>query len=67
MALVGVERKTLVSEPDEPTTRPPPCVKLQQTPCSPVSNITTASLQLLHYRLYSLFAIARSSFNTSGT
>ena len=26
MALVGVERKALVSEPDALTTRPPPCV-----------------------------------------
>ena len=25
MAQVGVERETLVSEPDAPTTRPPPC------------------------------------------
>ena len=28
MALVGVEREALVSEPDALTTRPPPCVKL---------------------------------------
>ena len=29
MALAGVEPKTLVSEPDALTTRPPPCARME--------------------------------------
>ena len=43
MALAGVELETLVSEPDELTTRPPPCAAARRSPLSALTKVNDAT------------------------